>query len=604
VLRHSRPTDCEDCLSETDLATFASFGTVNTAMYPAPRTLIAAMGLALPAWLGAQATHYVGNSPELVTAIQNYTAGDTIEITADFYLGQTLPSLNHSVTIKGNGHTLNGADTYRGFTVYGGNVVIQDLTLRDMLAKGGSGGTDAKGGAGGGGLGAGGALFIRSGAQVTLADVSFLSNIASGGNGGNSSFSGAGTNGAGGGGLAFAGANASNDTAAVGGGDVDGQGGSTAVEGTGNAGFGGGGQGSAYNAVFEDERFGGSGGFGGGGGGGSNVTSVPSGIGGAGGYGGGGASGTNNGAPAGAGGFAGSAGGVNNAGFGGSLGGSIFVMEGAILNVVGSMSETGGTVVGFGRMAAGSAMFLQGDGTLAFAPTGGNVVTIAGQISDEAGTGFPVVPATGQSVGGGEGVWGLAKSDAGTLVLGGANLFTGDTTVSGGTLLINGSTRSVTIVQDGATLGGAGVFHALAIIEEGGILAPGNSPGTMTFAAGLTLENGTVLHFELGTISDFIKVTGGTLTGPAGAGGATLHFSAASGFNAGTYALIDGTGATLDSFDLTDFIIGTDIDGYIPVLGFSENTLSVTFTVVPEPSTYALLLCGLVLVAVTWRRRR
>jgi uncharacterized protein (TIGR03382 family) len=206
-------------------------------------------------------------------------------------------------------------------------------------------------------------------------------------------------------------------------------------------------------------------------------------------------------------------------------------------------------------------------------------------------------------LGGGAGVWGLTKSDAGTLVLGGANIFTGATTVAGGTLRLNGSTKSATTLQSGATLGGAGTFLAPATIEAGGILAPGNSAGTVTFADGLTLNDGAVLNFELGTVSDLILVTGGTLAGPASAGGATFHFSAASGFGAGTYTLLDGTGATLSGFQLADFAVGTGIGGYNSLLGLSANVLSVTFTAIPEPSAYALALGALGLGWAVRRRR-
>ena len=58
-------------------------------------------------------------------------------------------------------------------------VAINELTLANGLAKGGDAAS-----AGGGGLGAGGALFVNQSADVTLTNVSFANNRAVGGNSG------------------------------------------------------------------------------------------------------------------------------------------------------------------------------------------------------------------------------------------------------------------------------------------------------------------------------------------------------------------------------------------------------------------------------------
>jgi hypothetical protein len=79
------------------------------------------------------------------------------------------------------------------------------------------------------------------------------------------------------------------------------------------------------------------------------------------------------------------------------LGGAIFLMEGATLTVSGNLNQSVGVASPrSGSLAAGSAMFLQGNGTLAFAPASGKTVAIADQIADEAGTGAPVVAANGR----------------------------------------------------------------------------------------------------------------------------------------------------------------------------------------------------------------
>ena len=91
-----------------------------------------------------------------------------------------------SLTIDGQGHTLDGAGTYRGLFAYAGLTTVQNLAIDDTVARGGNGGFVS----GGGGAGLGGGLFVAgtnaglaSGAVVTLNNVTFSSDKAVGGNG-------------------------------------------------------------------------------------------------------------------------------------------------------------------------------------------------------------------------------------------------------------------------------------------------------------------------------------------------------------------------------------------------------------------------------------
>jgi hypothetical protein len=109
----------------------------------------------------------------------------------------------------------------------------------------------------------------------------------------------------------------------------------------------------------------------------------------------------------------------------------------------------------------------------------------------------------------------------------------------------------------------------------------------------------------LGTTSDRIVIDGGTLTGPAGLGGLTLNLSDAGGFGAGTYTLFSLTnGATLDNFDVGDFVFGTTIPGYSYSFGLTGSALNLTAIAIPEPPRYAgfIGLGGMGLAL--WRRRR
>jgi hypothetical protein len=110
-----------------------------------------------------------------------------------------------TLDIKGaanGGSILDGAGLERGLFVYSGVVTIENLTIQNVVARGGAGGQD-----GGGGAGLGGGLFIADNTadasavagHVTLTGVSFINNAAIGGAGGG------GAPGGGGGGLGGAG---------------------------------------------------------------------------------------------------------------------------------------------------------------------------------------------------------------------------------------------------------------------------------------------------------------------------------------------------------------------------------------------------------------
>src|SRR5262249_9204969 len=62
----------------------------------------------------------------------------------------------------------------------------------------------------------------------------------------------------------------------------------------------------------------------------------------------------------------------------------------------------------------------------------------------------------------------LVKQGAGTLTLAGANSYSGPTTVSGGTLRVNGLMSGAVTVNSGCVLGGAGTIGGLVTIAGGG----------------------------------------------------------------------------------------------------------------------------------------
>ena len=99
-----------------------------------------------------------------------------------------------------------------------------------------------------------------------------------------------------------------------------------------------------------------------------------------------------------------------------------------------------------------------------------------------------------------------------TLTLNAANTYTGATTVSGGTLLVNGSlgATSVVNVSLSATLGGDGSITAPVNIAVGGNLQPGTSTAVVgSLDTGLLTMSGTYIPTITGNgVNDLVNVAG------------------------------------------------------------------------------------------------
>lgn len=376
------------------------------------------------------ATIYVSNDGELRNAINNANKNDIITFTSNITLSSNLPAVTKNLTFAGGNFTLSGANKYQGLDVQAGTVVVRSITISNALALGGNGGNGLGNGEPGidgsytaGGAGMGGALYIAKNALVIISNVNLLNNAAQGGSGGASR---PGTyHGSAGGGGGRNGANGGD------GGTYSGSGGD--AHGDGGGGDGGG------SWLFSRTQ-GRDGGYGGGGGGSTGRS-----IGGAGGFGGGGGGTFRFDLGGGAGGFLGGMGvgdalnyggqGGGGGGGGAGLGGALFVEPGGGLAIVGAINISGNQVRGGrptaapleGSMggAAGSGIFLAGNGSLNLQPAVGQTQTINDAIVDQTGVGGTGVNA---------GSWALIKKGVGTLILTGRNLYSGGTSVPGGVL--------------------------------------------------------------------------------------------------------------------------------------------------------------------------
>ncbi|MFM8497539.1 MAG: PEP-CTERM sorting domain-containing protein, partial [Planctomycetia bacterium] len=188
---------------------------------------------------------------------------------------------------------------------------------------------------------------------------------------------------------------------------------------------------------------------------------------------------------------------------------------------------------------------------------------------------------------------------------------------------------TVNVEASGELKGDEVLFIGPVTLASGAQHSPGNSPGMQTFTAGLSYSTGSILNWELiansgsgaGTNYDFLSVTGGSLSVASGAllnlvfsgSGSTVNWSDPFWSADRSWTIIDALAATSSTGDFTLGTIGNDSLGRSLIsvrpdasfaLDQTGNNVVLTFTAVPEPSTYAMALAGLASGGYSmWRRR-
>jgi autotransporter-associated beta strand protein len=232
-------------------------------------------------------------------------------------------------------------------------------------------------------------------------------------------------------------------------------------------------------------------------------------------------------------------------------------VSGGTLELTGSLASTdirigaGGTLLSAnGGLAAASTV--EADGTLALGADE-TIASLTGSGSVDLGS-HTLGVGTGSFSGVVGGTGDLQKTGAGTLTLGGANTYTGTTTVSGGTLELTGSLASTDIrIGAGSTLLSAnGGLAGTSTVAANGTLSLGANEaiGTLTGSGAVNLGANT-LGVGAGTFSGVVGGTGDLQKTGAG----TLTLSGANTYT-GTTTVSAGTLELTGSLASTDVRIG------------------------------------------------
>ncbi|MHC4295221.1 MAG: autotransporter family protein, partial [Planctomycetota bacterium] len=234
---------------------------------------------------------------------------------------------------------------------------------------------------------------------------------------------------------------------------------------------------------------------------------------------------------------------------------------------------------GAGKLALTGANAYTGGTTVTGGTLQGNATSLQGNVTNDAAVIFNQSGTTGTYAGVMSGTGTLEKIGSDKLVLDGANTYTGDTTVTAGTLEVNGSIDSVTTtVASGARIGGIGTIGG--DLNNNWTIVPGDPDGTDTDVGTLRVSGdyehaATARYFvEFDpTTSDKISVTG--TANILGGSVTPIFVDPATSYETGTHTILQGA-SVVGTFD--DFNIPSDTAVLSMSLDYLADRVNMLFT--------------------------
>lgn len=172
-----------------------------------------------------------------------------------------------------------------------------------------------------------------------------------------------------------------------------------------------------------------------------------------------------------------------------------------------------------------------------------------------------------------QGTGSFSKTGTGDLKLeGDSPNYTGQASISGGTLSVNGNFANATfLVQTGGTLGGNGTLGPVTI--SGGTFAPGNSIDMINVAGNLAFTAASIYEVEVNAAGQSDRVN---VSGSATLGGASVSVLAANGRYSGRtdYTILTAAGGLNGTFGS----VTSNLAFLTPTLSYTGNDVTLTLT--------------------------